>query len=93
MYAFDRPCPSEVVLVEILTRIGLTACRGYGHGAKIVEKVIELHGICNHGCSWLGRGNVVGVLIGSRSGPKPQLLGAVGNCSPLLRKGIAKVGV
>ncbi len=55
-----------MVLVEILTRIGLTVCRRCGHGAKIVETIIELHGICHHGCSWLGRGNVVGALVGSR---------------------------
>jgi hypothetical protein len=30
-----------------------------------VEPIIELHGICHHGCSWLGRGNVVGALVGS----------------------------
>ncbi len=54
-----------MVLVEVLTRIGLTVCRRCRHGAKIVEAIIELHGICHHGCSWLGRGNVVGALVGS----------------------------
>ncbi len=55
-----------MVLVEILTMIGLTIYRRCRHGAKIVETIIELHGICHHGCSWLGRGNVVGTLVGSR---------------------------
>ncbi len=32
---------------------------------KIVEPIVELHGICHHGCFWLGRGNVVGALVGS----------------------------
>jgi hypothetical protein len=54
-----------VVLVETLTRIGLTVCRRCGHGAKIVERIVELHVICHHGCSWLGRGDVVGGLVGS----------------------------
>ncbi len=48
-----------------LTMIGLTICRRCKHGAKIVETIIELHGICHHGCSWLRRGNVVGMLVGS----------------------------
>ncbi len=54
-----------MVLVETLTKIGLTICRRCRHGAKIVEPIVELHGICHHGCSWLGRGNVVGALVGS----------------------------
>ncbi len=54
-----------MVLVKFLTRIGLTVCRRCGHSAKIVETIIELHGICHHGRSWLGRGNVVSALVGS----------------------------
>ncbi len=57
------------------------------------ETIIELHGICHHGCSWLGRGIVVGALGGSCVWAKPQLPGAVGNCGSLLPKGIVKVGV
>jgi hypothetical protein len=56
---------SEVVLVETLTRIGLTICRRCGHGAKIVKPIVELNGIPYHGCSWLGRGTIVGTLVGS----------------------------
>ncbi len=65
MYAIDRPRPSEVVLVETITRIGLTVYRRCGHGAKIVEPIVELYGVHHHGCSWLGRGNIVGALVGS----------------------------
>jgi hypothetical protein len=51
-------------MVETLTRIGLIICRRCRYGAKIVEPIVELHGIHHHGCSWLGRGNVVGMLAG-----------------------------
>ncbi len=34
------------------------------HGAEVVEPNVELHGICHHGCSRLGRRNVVGALMG-----------------------------
>jgi hypothetical protein len=54
-----------VVLVETLIRIGLTVCRRCRHAAKIVESIFELHGIRHHGCSWLGRGDDVGTLVGS----------------------------
>ncbi len=80
-----------MVLVETLTRIGLTVCRRCGHSAKIGESIIELHGICHHGCSysWLGRGNVVGTLVGScmqaeapaaGSSREPQSIGAKRHC-------------
>jgi hypothetical protein len=65
MFAINHSSPSEVVLVETLTRIGLTVCRRCRHGAKIVEPIVELQGICDHLCSWLGRRNVVGTLVGS----------------------------
>ncbi len=58
-----------MVLVESgWRRLGLTIrgmwsqCR---YGAEVVEHIVELNGICYHGRSWLGRRNVVGVLVGS----------------------------
>ncbi len=55
----------EVVLVGTLTRIGLTVWRRCRHVAKIVEPIVELLGIRHHGYFWLGKGNVVGALVGS----------------------------
>jgi hypothetical protein len=31
----------------------------------MVKPIVELHCICHHGCSWLGRRNVVSALVGS----------------------------
>ncbi len=52
-----------MVLVETQTTIGLPICRRCGHGAKIVEPIVELCGLCHHG--WLGREGVVDALVGS----------------------------
>ncbi len=82
-----------MVLVEILTRIGLTICRRCGNGAKIVETIIELHGICHHGCSWLGRGNVVGALVSSCMWAKAPAAGSSREPQSIVAKGTAKVGV
>jgi hypothetical protein len=30
---------------------------------RFFEPIVEIDGICHHGCSWLGRGNVVGALV------------------------------
>ncbi len=81
-----------MVLVEILTRIGLTVCRMCGHGAKIVESIVELHGICHHGCSWLERGNVVGTLVGSRMRAKAPAAGSIRELRSIVAKRHCEVG-
>jgi hypothetical protein len=61
--------------------VGLTVCRRWsrcGHGAKIVEPIVELHGICHHGCFRLGGRNVLGVLAGSYMWAKAPAAGGSG---------------
>ncbi len=79
-------------LVEIFTRIGLTVCRRCGLGAKIVETIIELHGISHHGCPWLGRGDIVGALVGSRMWAKAPAAGSSRESRSIVAKRHCKGG-